>query len=70
MAKASPIKLKIDIVQDHRYDGAGIGKKYMVQKWVYERKTGRTVDHGTYGSGYTYKEALALKAKIKNDYFG
>lgn len=69
MAKPQ-IKLRIDIVEDHRYDGAGLGKKYQVSKWVFERKTGRTIDHGTYGGGWTYKEALALKARIKHDYFG
>lgn len=66
----SPIKLKIDVIEDKSYEGAGIGKKYMVQKWVYERKTGRCVDHGIYGTGYSYKEALAAKARIKQDYFG
>lgn len=70
MAKTPPIKLRIDIVEDHQFDGAGIGKKYQVIKWVFERKTGRTVEHGTFGTGYTYKEALALRAKIKRDYFG
>ena len=70
MATKTPIKLKINIVEDKRYSGAGIGKKYMVQKWIYERKTGRTVDYGTYGTGYSYKEALAVKARIKQDYLG
>ena len=69
MAK-SPIKLRIDIVEDHRYADAGIGKKYMVNKWIFDRKTGRTLEHDTYGTGYTYKEACAVKARIKNDYLG
>ena len=64
------IKLRVDIVEDTRYHGAGIGKKYMVNKWVFERKTGRTIDHGTYGTGYTWKEAIAVRAQIKRDYFG
>lgn len=69
MAK-SPIKLRIDIVEDPQFRGAGIGKKYMVNKWVFDRKTGRTIDHGQYGSGYTMKEACEVKSRIKKAYFG
>ena len=67
---AIPIKLRIDIVEDHQFDGAGIGKKYRVDEWVFEKKTGRLVGHGTYGTGYTYKEALAVKANIKHSHLG
>ena len=69
MSAKSPVKIRIDIVEDTRYSNAGIGKKYTVNKWVYEKKTGRTVDHGTYGTGYTWKEACAVKKRILSDYY-
>lgn len=66
----SPVKVRVDIEQDMTYANAGLGKRYKVTKWVFERKTGRTVDHGTYGTGYSLKEARATKKMILNSYLG
>lgn len=63
------IKLRIDIVEDKRFAEFGVGKRYKVKKWVFEKKTGRTIDHVAFCAGYSYKEARALKEKIKSDYF-
>ena len=66
----SPIKVRVDIEQDMQYANAGLGKRYKVTKWVFERKTGRTVDHGTYGTNYSLKEAREAKKRILGAYFG
>lgn len=39
-------------------------------KWVFERKTGRTVDHGVYGTNYTLKKAREVKKMILDSYLG
>ena len=66
----SPVKVRVDIEQDMQYVEAGLGKCYKVTKWVFERKTGRTVDHDTYGTGYSLKEARAVKKMILDSYLG
>lgn len=66
----SPVKVRVDIEQDMTYANAGLGKRYKVTKWVFERKTGRTVDYGVYGTNYTLKEARATKKMILNSYLG
>ena len=66
----SPVKVRVDIEQDMQYAKAGLGKRYKVTKWVFERKTGRTVDHGTYGTNYSLKEAHATKKMILDSYLG
>ena len=66
----SPVKVRVDIEPDMAYANAGLGKRYKVTKWVFERKTGRTVDHGTYGTGYSLKEARATKKMILDSYLG
>lgn len=66
----SPIKVRVDIEQDMQYANAGLGKRYKVTKWVFERKTGRTVDHGTYGTNYSLKEAREAKKRILEAYLG
>ena len=66
----SPVKVRVDIEQDMQYANAGLGKRYKVTKWVFERKTGRTVDHGTYGTNYSLKEAREAKKRILRDYLG
>lgn len=60
----NPVKVRVDIEQDMQYAKAGLGKRYKVTKWVFERKTGRTVDHSTYGTNYSLKEARATKKRI------
>ena len=47
---------------------ADFGKRYKVTKWIFECKTGRMVDHGTYGSNYSLKEARAVKKMILDSY--
>lgn len=64
----SPIKLRIDIVEDAHVDG--LSKTYSVIAWTFDRKTGVTLNTANYGHGYTYKEAHDLKRRIKNDFFG
>ena len=66
----SPVKVRVDIEQDMTYANAGLGKRYKVTKWVFERKTGRTVDHGTYGTNYTLKKAREVKKMILDSYLG
>lgn len=66
----SPVKVRVDIEQDMQYSYAGLGKRYKVTKWVFERKTGRTVEYGTYGTNYTLKEARATKKMILDSYLG
>ena len=66
----SPVKVRVDIEQDMTYANAGLGKRYKVTKWVFERKTGLTVDHGTYGTNYSLKEAREAKKRILDSYLG
>lgn len=66
----SPIKIRVDIEQDMEYASAGLGKRYKVTKWVFERKTGRTLEHGSYGTNYTLKEAREAKKRIMAAYLG
>ena len=65
-----PVKVRVDIEQDMTYANAGLGKRYKVTKWVFERKSGRTVDHGVYGTNYSLKEARATKKMILDSYLG
>ena len=64
----SPIKIEVFVQEDPTYARAGLGKRYKITKMVFERKTGRTVDMGSYGSGYTFKEACEAKRRILSDY--
>lgn len=66
----SPVKVRVDIEQDMQYAKADLGKRYKVTKWVFERKTGRTVDYGVYGTNYSLKEAREVKKMILNSYLG
>ena len=66
----SPVKVCVAIEQDMTYANAGLGKRYKVTKWVFERKTGRTVDYGVYGTNYTLKKARATKKMILDSYLG
>lgn len=66
----SPIKVCVDIEQDMGCTENSRGKRYKVTRWVFERKTGRTVDHFIYGTNYSLKEAHAAKKMILDSYFG
>ena len=65
-----PVKVRVDITLDPVYSDLGLGKRYKVIKWVFERKTGRTVDYCYYGTNYTFKEACATKKMILDSYLG
>lgn len=66
----SPVKVRVDIEQDMSCTEDGRGKRYKVTKWVFERKTGRTVDHFIYGTNYSLTEARAAKKMILDAYLG
>ena len=66
----SPIKVRVDIEQDMSGTDEGCDKRYRVIRWVFERKTGRTVDHFIYGTNYSLNEARAAKKMILDSYFG
>ena len=66
----NPIKVRVDIEQDMQYANAGLGKRYKVTKWVFERKSGRTLEHSFYGTNYSFKEACEAKKYIMAAYFG
>jgi len=66
----SPVKIRVFIRKDPAYARAGLGKRYQVQKMVFDRKTGRTLEIGSYGTGYHFKEACQVKGNILKDYFG
>lgn len=64
----SPIKIRVDIEQDMQYAKAGLGKRYKVAKWVFERKTGRTIEHHLFSQVFSWKDAHQLKHDIVNSY--
>ena len=66
----SPVKVRVDITLDSVYSDLGLGKRYKVIKWVFERKTGRTVDYGYYGTNYSLKEAHEAKKRIMDACLG
>ena len=66
----SPIKVRVDIEQDKSCAEEGCDKRYRVIRWVFERKTGRTVDHFVYGTNYSFKEARAAKKMILDAFLG
>lgn len=66
----SPVKVRVNIEQDMQYAKSNLGKRYKVTKWVFERKTGCTVDYGVYGTNYSLKEAREVKKMILDSYLG
>lgn len=66
----SPIKVRVDIEQVTSCTEEDCDNRYSVIKWIFERKTGRTVDHFIYGTNYSLKEARAAKKMILDSYFG
>lgn len=69
MKKKCPVKVRVDIEEDARYKEAGLGKRYKVTKWVFERKTGRTLEMSSYGTNYTLKAAREAKKQIMDAYY-
>ena len=66
----SPIKVRVDIEQDMSCAKDSRDKRYRVIRWVFERKTGRTVDHFIYGTNYSLKEARSAKKMILDAFLG
>lgn len=66
----SLVKIDVFIQEDPSFAAAGLGKRYQIQKMVFDRKTGRTLEIASYGTGYPFKEACQVKGRILNDYFG
>lgn len=67
----SPIKVRVFVEPDtQNMENRRGGKSYKVTRWIFERKTGRTVDHFIYGTNYSLKEAHAAKKMILDSYFG
>ena len=66
----SPIKVRVDIAQypANRHDNYG-KKWYSVTKWVFEAKTGRTLEHMTIPTKYSLTEARHVKKHIIRSYF-
>lgn len=68
-SKKNPIKLRVTITEDSNMPVFG-NKKYSVEKWVFERKSGMTLEHGIHGTGYSLKEARGIKKMIEETYLG
>ena len=66
--KSQLIKVRIDVVEDPKHCVEGCTKRWMVNKWVFEKKSGRTLEHFTVGTGYTYREAHSMKKQILKAY--
>ena len=64
----SPIKVRVDIEQDMQYAKTGLGKRYKVTKWVFERKTGRTLEHHLFSQTFSRADAFQLKRDIIKSY--
>lgn len=64
-------KLRVDITEDRCSVGPHGGKRYQISKWVFDSRTGLTIDHHhRIGHGLTLKEARARKKEIKEAYYG
>lgn len=67
----SVAKLRVDIVEEPEFKGPRGGKRYLINKWVFDSRTGLTIDHVfSYRSGLTLKEAREVKRNIKEAYYG
>jgi hypothetical protein len=66
----STIKIRIDIVPDRTTMGPHGGQRYALNRWVFERKTGRTLSYDMIGSGMTLKEARKRKRETMEAYCG
>ena len=67
----SPVKVRVFVESNtQNTDDRRGGKRYKVTRWIFECKTGRTVDNFIYGTNYSLKEARAAKKMILDSYFG
>ena len=57
------IKIRVDVEPDVNYPNL-----YHVTKWIFEKKTGRTLDHHHFSMLFAKKAALELKRDIINSY--
>lgn len=64
----SPIKINVFVKEDPAYARAGLGKRYQIQKMVFDRKTGRALEIGSFGTNYSFKEACRIKGDILRNY--
>lgn len=65
----SATKIRIDIVPDRTTMGPHGGRRYALNRWVFERKTGRTVAHDTrIAVGMTLKGAQKRKRELLEEY--
>lgn len=63
------IKIRIDIVPDMTTMGPHGGQRYALNRWVFERSTGRTVAHDTrIAVGMTLKDAQKRKRELLEEY--
>ena len=64
-------KIRIDIVPNMTTMGPHGGQRYDLNRWVFERKTGRTVAHDMrIAYGMTLKQARARKREILEEFGG
>ena len=67
----SVAKLKVVISEDRCSVGPHGGTRYKIDKWVFDSRTGLTVDHQLrIAYGLTLKEARARKKEIIEAYYG
>ena len=67
----SVAKLRVDIVEEPKFRGPRGGRRYSINKWVFDSRTGLTIDHVlAYRSGLTLKEAQEVKRDIKEAFYG
>ena len=68
MKRKNLTKTKVFFEEDHTFDGAGLGKKYLVRGFTFDRKSGRTLQIHNWGTGYNLKEAREVVAQIKKTF--
>ena len=57
------VKVRVDVTPSAQHPG-----RYKVTKWVFERKTGRAVEHHLFSQVFSWKDAHQLKHDIVNSY--
>lgn len=67
----SVAKLRVDIVEEPEFRGPRGGKRYLINKWVFDSRTGLTIEHEfSCRRGLTLKEAREVTRNIKEAYYG
>ena len=65
------IKIRIDIVVDRTVLGPRGGDRFLLNRWVFEKNTGRTVAHDIgINRGMTLKDARSRKREIMEEFRG